>query len=178
MDIYSFYLMCFWFSLRDALTPPIKKLKSAGLKKGLSVLDYGCGPGSFSLAASLQVGETGTVYAVDQFPAAIEMIRRKAAKRKLKNVTPILTECYTGLPDESIDIVILHDVFHELINAQKVMDELYRVMKPDAVLWFNDHHMDIPTIEHAIQANHRFKLERHDRSSLIFKKCDPGKTPV
>ncbi len=172
MDTWSFYLMCFWFSLRDAFIPPVKKLKSAGLKKGLSVLDYGCGPGSFSLAASLQVGETGTVYAADQSPAAIKMTRRKAARRKLKNITTILTDCHTGLKDKTIDIVILHDVFHELINAQKVMDEIYRLMKPEGMLWFNDHHMDLSTAEHAILENHQFKLERHDRSSLLFKKCD------
>jgi hypothetical protein len=43
----------------------IDVLRKGGLSAGQNVVDYGCGPGIFSLAAAGIVGENGRVYALD-----------------------------------------------------------------------------------------------------------------
>ncbi|MHA1751653.1 MAG: SAM-dependent methyltransferase, partial [Candidatus Helarchaeota archaeon] len=64
MSELGFKMMAFFFRIRDLFSPPIKKIKLLNIKKGSIILDYGCGPGSFSIAAAQLVGNTGKVYAL------------------------------------------------------------------------------------------------------------------
>lgn len=66
----DFALMSLMFRVRDLIRPPVVALKEAGVGPGMRVLDYGCGPGSFYLAAALIVGDRGMVYALDELPVA------------------------------------------------------------------------------------------------------------
>jgi predicted methyltransferase len=47
--------------LRDLVRSPTKVLMEAGVRPGMVVLDFGCGPGGFSLAAARLVGKEGRV---------------------------------------------------------------------------------------------------------------------
>lgn len=57
--------MAFFFSIRDLVKPPENILKETDIRPGDRVLDFGCGPGSYSLAASRLVDESGEVHALD-----------------------------------------------------------------------------------------------------------------
>jgi len=48
----GFRLMSLMFCVRDWLRPPTRILQKAGVRPGMAVLDFGCGPGGFSLAAA------------------------------------------------------------------------------------------------------------------------------
>lgn len=61
--------------------------------------------------------------------------------KKLANVETIHSDCKTGLPDNSVDAVLLYDTFHDLSDPDGVLEELHRVLKPDGILSFSDHHM-------------------------------------
>ena len=67
---FSFRVMSLEFRLRDFFRPPERILREAGIRNGMTVLDFGCGPGGFSLAAAKLVGPDGRVYAVDNHPLA------------------------------------------------------------------------------------------------------------
>ena len=96
---------------RDAFLRPRKVLnKIEDIRNGVSILDYGCGPGSFTMAAAEMVGKDGTVIAADIHPLAIKQIQRPASKKGLTNIKTILTGGDTGLPDSSIDIILLYYV--------------------------------------------------------------------
>jgi ubiquinone/menaquinone biosynthesis C-methylase UbiE len=58
--------------LRRILDNPTRSLKSAGIQPGQKVLEVGCGPGFFTVAAAKLVGDEGRVYAIDLQPLAIE----------------------------------------------------------------------------------------------------------
>jgi len=62
---FSFRVMSLKFRLRDFFRPPERILREAGIRNGMTVLDFGCGPGGFSLAAAKLVGPGGRVYAAD-----------------------------------------------------------------------------------------------------------------
>ena len=138
----DFKLMSWYFMLRDIFHPPKEILAESNVKNGMQVLDFGCGPGSYSLAAAEMVGDKGKVYALDINPMAVQRVQKVAEKRKLKNMEAILSDCATGLPDGSLDLVLLLDTFHELEKPQAVLAELHRVLKSDGVLSFNDHHLE------------------------------------
>ncbi len=53
-------------------------LTSSGAKKGLVILDFGCGSGTYTIPAAKLVGATGRVYAVDINSTALDRLERKA----------------------------------------------------------------------------------------------------
>jgi len=122
----GFKLMSFGYKFRDLRLPRINILKEAEIKLGFSVLDYGCGPGSYIEPTVELVGKSGRIYALDIHPLAIQKARDIAVKRQLKNLETIQSDCKTGLPNDSIDVILLYDTFHILIDADGVLRELYR----------------------------------------------------
>jgi ubiquinone/menaquinone biosynthesis C-methylase UbiE len=137
----AFNGMSLIFKVRDFVLPRRKVLEEAGLTLGDRVLDYGCGPGAYVTDTSEMVGESGKVYALDIHPLAIERVRSIVAKKGLTNVEAIISDCRTGLPNESLDMVLLYDVFHMLDKPRAVLAELYRLLKAKGTVSFSDHHM-------------------------------------
>ena len=141
MSNFHFRGMSFWFRILDFFLPRKNVLAEAGIKSGFSILDYGCGPGSYTMAAAQLVGKSGKTYALDIHPLAVQRVQHIASKKKFTNIKTILSDCATGLPDESIDVVLLYDTLHNLSKPDEVLAELHRVLKPNGILSFNDHHM-------------------------------------
>ena len=84
------------------------------------------------------VGKKGKVYAVDCFPRQLEIVKKNSRKRGLQNIETILSDSKTGLPDESVDVVWLCDVLHEIKERRAVLEELHRVLKRDGILAIHD----------------------------------------
>jgi len=121
-------------SLRRLLDPPSRTLKSAGLKPGDQVLEVGCGPGYFTIPAGQLVGDEGRVHAIDINPQAVEVTRKKVKDSGLSNVEVRVADAAdTGLPDESLDEVLLFSVLPHL-PLETVLPELARVLKDDGVI--------------------------------------------
>ena len=165
----AFWLMTICFKLRDILKPPGRILKQMKLESGATILDYGCGPGSWSLAASESAGSGGRVYAVDVNPLALKRVNRIASRRKIFNIETILTNCATGLNDNSVDIVIMFDVYHDLQNADNVMKEMHRVLKPGSLLLFSDHHLEKEKILSSVTSNGMFNYKSIIEEIYKFK---------
>jgi len=71
----------FWFMSRKMMRRQQKAdvvLAGVGIKSGDSVLDFGAGPGVFSLAAAKLVGANGYVYSLDIVPAAARKVTKLA----------------------------------------------------------------------------------------------------
>ena len=154
----SFGMMAGLFAIRDLLWPPSEKLRQGPVEEGSQVLDYGSGPGGYSVAAARMVGEGGTVYAADVSEMAIASVRKRVLKAGLSNIKTILTDCRTGLTDESIDIVLLFDTYHDLKDPGAAMKELHRVLKPSGILLISDHHMKHDQIVREIEKAGLFEL--------------------
>ena len=117
----------------------LRKWKDINLvQEGQTFLDFGCGTGSFTIPAARIIGKQGKVYALDCFQGQLKIVNKQSRKEGLGNIETILSNGLTGLPDESVDIVWMCDVFHELPERQAVIRELYRVLKKDGVLAIYD----------------------------------------
>lgn len=108
------------------------------VREGQTFLDFGCGTGSFTIPAARIVSSGGKVYALDYFPRQLEIVREKAEKEGLTNVETILSTDTTGLPDESIDVIWMCDVLHEIEERRLILEELYRVLKTGGVMAIHD----------------------------------------
>lgn len=163
----DFRVMSWIFKVRDKLKPPKEILLNAGIKPGHMVLDYGCGPGSFSLAAAEIVGPEGEIAAIDMHPLAIQMVDREISRKGLSNIRTVLADSPGDLKSGYFDVVILYDIFHGFREPEKILKELRRVIKPDGFLTFSDHHMKRNAIIDRITGSGMFRLE--DEQKKIFR---------
>jgi predicted methyltransferase len=106
-------------------------LRELGLKPGMAVADVGAGTGYYARRMAPLVGSSGTVYAVDVQPEMIQMLGDLAKKANLTNIKPVLCAVDdVKLPDASIDVAIMVDVYHELEFPFEVMESAVRALKP------------------------------------------------
>jgi ubiquinone/menaquinone biosynthesis C-methylase UbiE len=171
MSDFGFKTMTFTFKVRDFFRPRTDIVKEVGIKRGFRVLDYGCGSGSYITAVAELVGKSGKVYALDIHPLAIEMVKKIVAKKQLTNVETILSERKTGLPDDSMDRVLLYDVFHDLTDPDGALEELHRVLKSDGILSFSDHHLKESEIVLSLTKMELFTLLRKGQKTYSFVKA-------
>lgn len=66
------------------------QISKGRLSQGQIIYDVGCGSGSVSIEAALQVQESGKIFAIDLDPNAIELTKKNLAKFQISNVTVIL----------------------------------------------------------------------------------------
>jgi len=166
----DFRFMALGYKFRDLFLPRKNVLKEVGIKPGSTVLDYGCGPGGYVIAAAELAGKSGKIYALDIHPLAVQRVQSIASKRQLTNVETICSDCKTGLPDNSIDIVLLYDTLHDLSKPNEVLEELHRALKPNGILSSNDHHMKENEIISRITDRGLFRLSRKGKRVYNFFK--------
>jgi len=167
---FYFHLMSLEFRLRDLVWPPCKILKETGLRSGMHVLDFGCGPGSFSLAAARIVGPKGRVYALDSHPLAIRYVARAAARHSITNICPVLGSNAGELPGESIDMALLYDVLHDIPDAAETLTGIHRVLTGESLLSVRDHHLKEKAILDSVTAGGLFRFSCRGRWTLRFER--------
>jgi ubiquinone/menaquinone biosynthesis C-methylase UbiE len=170
MPTLMFRGMTFVLRCRDIFRPRERILKELQIEPGHRVLDFGCGPGSYTIIVAKYVGENGKVYALDIHPLAMKKVQETALKMGLRNIETIHSDHAADIPNEAVDIVLLYDVFHQLGEPQEVLLELHRVLKSDGVLSFSDHHMKEPEIIARVTHGALFSLARKDKYTITFKK--------
>jgi ubiquinone/menaquinone biosynthesis C-methylase UbiE len=110
-----------------------------GLASGTDVADVGAGSGWFTVRAAKRVGPSGTVYAVDINPEAIQYIDQRIKKESLTNVKTILSAPDDPkLPKESIDAVLILKTYHEVADPVVLLEHLRPALKPGARLGIID----------------------------------------
>ena len=166
----DFRLMSLSYRFRDFFLPRMHVLEEVGIEPGFHVLDYGCGPGSYIVPLVGLVGKSGRIYAVDIHPLAIQSVKGIASRRQLTNVETICSDCKTGLPDHSVDVVLLYDILHDLDEPDGVLEELHRVLKPSGILSLSDHHMKEDEIISKVTNRGLFKLSRKGERTYSFSK--------
>ena len=78
------------------------------------------------------------MYALDYFSRQLEVVEARSEKAGLTNIEIILSSSETGLPDESVDVVWMCDVLHEITERRAVLEELHRVLKREGILAIYD----------------------------------------
>jgi ubiquinone/menaquinone biosynthesis C-methylase UbiE len=160
------------YDVTDFLFPTVeRRIPAFGIRPGMVVVDYGCGPGRYSLPIARLVGDAGHVYAVDIHELAIEAVQRKTARAGLKNITPLLARGYaSGVPERAADVVCALDMFFKITQPTPFLAELRRICKPDGYLILDDGHQPRAVTKQKLLASGAWRIERETRDHL---KCRP-----
>jgi len=111
-------------------------LKKAGLSKGQTVFDIGCGSGAVTIYLAKAVGKEGRVYAVDVSQKQIEYAKEKVKKEGLDNVTFINDDIAfaSKLPQNIADIVYIRLVLMHMSNPVKAIEQMKLILKSGGVV--------------------------------------------
>ena len=103
------------------------------VEPGGSVADFGCGSGYFSIQFARLVGGEGKVYSLDVLPQALESVKSQAKMEALSNIETrrvnLENKKGSGLPDESVDWVIMKGILFQNKNKKALFEETYRILR-------------------------------------------------
>ena len=111
-------------------------LANLGLKNGMTVCDMGCGNGFHTLKIAELIGESGgSVFAVDVQPMMLKLLRDRMEEQGAENIVPILGSFHNPhLPANSIDMILLVDVYHEFSHPVHMLSAMKKSLKKNGLL--------------------------------------------
>ena len=157
-------------------------LVKIGVNRRHTVLDYGCGLGTFTIPSSRIVGKRGKVYAFEARSDRLERVKEKAKEAALSNIVTVLSdssEASIDLPDKCIDIILVYDMMHEVDDRRGLLQEMYRVLKREGILSVfpmhmgTEHFIDVMKDYGLFELRNRYGPTRFKTASevLNFNKC-------
>lgn len=156
------------------------------------VADIGAGSGYYTFRIAPMVPK-GKVFAVEIQDEAIQYIESRAKELGIDNVEAVKgADATPNLPENSTDLAIMVDVYHELFHPQEMLQEIKASLKPDGKLLLIEyrgedpkvaikplHKMTVAQIEKELNAN-GFKLTQNGQFMriqhfLVFEKEENSK---
>jgi ubiquinone/menaquinone biosynthesis C-methylase UbiE len=107
------------------------------LRPGDVVADIGAGTGYLSWRLAEKVGEKGRVYCVDIQQEMLDLLSKNLNGRHTTNFQPVLgTITNARLPANSVDLVLMVDVYHEFDHPYEMMQSIVLGLKPGGrIVW-------------------------------------------
>ncbi|MBN2518627.1 MAG: class I SAM-dependent methyltransferase [Candidatus Altiarchaeota archaeon] len=121
---------------------PDEILKILKLEPGQKIADIGSGGGYFALRFAEAVGERGRVYAADTNPEFLEFVKSLAQERSLGNIETILVTGGLSLPEGSLDLIFMRNLYHHLSDRITYFRRLRDFLRPSgrvAVIEYEPH---------------------------------------
>jgi ubiquinone/menaquinone biosynthesis C-methylase UbiE len=110
-------------------------IKNMKIKSNEVIADIGAGSGyhAFRIASLVT---NGLVYAVDIQPEMLMAIEKTKEFRKIENIKTILgTEKTVELPKNSVDKILMVDVYHEFSFPVEMINSIKNALKPNGELF-------------------------------------------
>ena len=166
----GFRLMRLVMKAADHVHPYVlRRAASFGIARGMTVVDYGCGPGRYTLEFARLAGDDGRVLAVDLVALALEETRQKAQQAGYNNVTTYLAQGYdSGVPDRVADIVMAVDMFHYVQDPAAFLAELARIAKDEGMLILSGGHQSRAAIKRNLAKSGLWRIAEENR---VFIAC-------
>jgi len=116
-----------------------RRILGPWIKDGMTVVDYGCGPGFFAVEAAKLVGENGKVIAVDIQQGMLDMLAERikgtGLEKRIILQKPVEKEADTR---GTADVFIAFHVVHELSDKPAFFRDAADMLKPGDILYLSE----------------------------------------
>ena len=123
-----------------------KLIQNMGIKPNDTIADIGAGSG-YHVFRIAPIANKGMVYAVDiqtEMLMAIENIKERS---KIKNIKTILgSEESVYLPKNSVDKILMVDVYHEFSFPIEMINSIKSALKPEGELFLIEYRAEDPNV--------------------------------
>jgi len=132
---------------REQEERPDLLLQSLPLHAGQAAADIGAGTGYLSWRMAKMVGDKGRVYCVDIQQEMLDLLAKKMAEQHTTNFQSILgTVTDARLPANSVDVVLMVDVYHEFDHPYEMMQSIVRALKPGGRIVWVEYRAEDPAV--------------------------------
>jgi len=158
---------------RETEEAPNRLVSALSLKPGYQVGDVGAGSGYLTWRMARVVGPTGKIYANDIQPEMISFLRTNLLVRGITNVVPVLgTTTDPRLPNNTLDLILLVDVYHECDHPLEMTRRMTDALKPGGRLVFVEYRgeerwIPIKPLHKMTAAQVRKEMALHPRLAFV-----------
>jgi ubiquinone/menaquinone biosynthesis C-methylase UbiE len=158
---------------RETEEAPNRLVSALSLKPGYQVGDVGAGSGYLTWRMARVVGPTGKIYANDIQPEMISFLRTNLLVRGITNVVPVLgTTTDPRLPTNTLDLILLVDVYHECDHPLEMTRRMTDALKPGGRLVFVEYRgeerwIPIKPLHKMTAAQVRKEMALHPRLAFV-----------
>lgn len=125
------------------------------------VADLGAGSGYYTFRIAPKIPE-GKVFAVEIQDEAIQYLQNQSKELGFENVITVKgMESSPNLPENSIDLLIMVDVYHELEYPQEMLTEIRTSLKPDGKILLIEYRGEDPEV--AIKPLHKMTVKQVEK---------------
>lgn len=151
---------------RDVEEAPVKLMEAMKLEPGMEVADIGAGTGYFTFRMAQQVGAEGKVYAVDIQREMLDILADRMRKKGVENIELVLgTESDPKLAPESVDVILMVDVYHEFEYPYEMTEAMVKALRPGGRLVFVEYRLEDPLVP--------IKLVHKMSEKQVLKEMEP-----
>jgi precorrin-6B methylase 2 len=137
------------------------------LKPGDVVADIGAGTGYITWRMAKKVAPNGKVYAQEVQQEMLDMVAENMKKRGVTNVVFALgTATDAKLPSNTLDLIIMVDVYHEFDHPYEMGESLVRALKPGGRLVFVEFRKEDPKVP--IYEPHKMSEAQVKKEMAVF----------
>jgi len=144
----------------------VVQISKARLKQGQTVYDIGCGSGSISVEAALQVESSGKILAIDVDEKAIELTKKNAEKFQISNITTILGNAKEKILElEQADVIFIGGTGGD---TQKIVELSQKKLKSGGRIVIGT--ILIETLSAVLQILEKLQFEEVDITQVTISK--------
>ena len=145
------------------------------LRRGVDVLDVGCGPGTITADIAERVAP-GTVVGIDNATEILDTARATARDRGVDNVRFEIGDAYAiDAEPDTFDLVHAHQVLQHLADPVAALVEMRRVCRSDGVVAARDSDYAAMTWYPLVPALDRWLALYHDVTESNGAEADAGR---
>jgi precorrin-6B methylase 2 len=141
-------------------------IDAMGLHGGEVVADLGAGSGYFTFRLAAKVGKNGKVLAVDIQDEMLQTLRQRATALGVTNVEEVKgSEADPHLPAGGVDVVLMVDVYHELLYPFEIMTKVGEALKPGGRVVLVEYRKEDPRVP--IKEVHKMSVDQLTREMNV-----------
>ncbi len=126
--------MVFYKYMSAHFSDPRENVQHLALREGMKVGDFGAGSGHYARAASVAVGPSGKVYAVDVQDDILKHLKLNSLEHHRRNIETVWGNVEesggTHLQGASLDAIIVANTLFQLDKPEGLLAEIRRTIKP------------------------------------------------